>query len=940
MPKRARQDKLADRKVTDFFARLPSTSASPAKKPSTSPTMPPKSRQVASSSLPVTRGSTRTARNHTPEDHTPSSAITTRSAKNPALSSDSRLNVASPPANTPVLRKSSNKRARMQKTPTQQVSQDLRMDNSPGPSPGSSSQVVDSSQFEEEELVLPTRKRRDFVKRHASKRMRVTPVSPEFHQSMDVETPDPFPGTPAVPATIPSLHPDVRSIPPSSNKLSPKTPIHPSAWFPSPPDTSEASSVLLPPTPEALNAETKTAKLIADIKAKAFSSANLSSDEGEPLRYRELDVSEDDDLEMPPIIQGKGPLHSGPKKENDIFSSPLTSIPPSSMERPFYKLRSCRVTDRASPSPLRRTSGRLRKAALPFQSPAEIAQKVSLANASSSTGKKAVNPLHALLREKRAADKKGTSSAALRLAENTVRQGSQKTLTDPIHDESDPLDLTDEQAAWRAIDQFRASSPRADHIDTEDYVFVLQQTRMLGSEAGAVINKILADDRVDKRKNTAHIARQKKALGVPLWKTELDDMDVDSGPTFPEAPFGRGSIILDVINKSHRTRDYAQLALLLESGAVISLPPQQLTPLVSSLFVIGFFSSSRVADASHNALRDLCTTGMSKMVLPFSVICTAFVQLGARLSVLDQAGWRIEGHSRDMHLSPGNRSEVLLRLVAGIKLTANSAALATDEVANHVLSLILVGLDATTGHVLHAELISAIDAICTHNATDLATRASIHKSVLSFASKLNPVNKARLVTFFNSGGTQTRHIAQWLAYCLLISPSVSFTDQLPPLDPLILLLSPPADSGQLFDVTREDTDYEDLGHNVSILGVALANIAPYIKDEPSLARRSSTTSIDGTPGKVKSNTPPLERLHLALEVLHGKIGEDSTLIKRPPLLTIGPTVDTRAARLDRSRVKAALQRLTMRLIYEHHALKGAPQRGRISTLQAWFSPRH
>ncbi|KAL4073984.1 hypothetical protein J3A83DRAFT_4090316 [Scleroderma citrinum] len=704
---------------------------------------------------------------------------------------------------------------------------------------------------------------------------------------MDVETPDPFPGTPAVPATIPSLHPDVRSIPPSSNKLSPKTPIHPSAWFPSPPDTSEASSVLLPPTPEALNAETKTAKLIADIKAKAFSSANLSSDEGEPLRYRELDVSEDDDLEMPPIIQGKGCGRISLPSDKHSFGC---YIPPSSMERPFYKLRSCRVTDRASPSPLRRTSGRLRKAALPFQSPAEIAQKVSLANASSSTGKKAVNPLHALLREKRAADKKGTSSAALRLAENTVRQGSQKTLTDPIHDESDPLDLTDEQAAWRAIDQFRASSPRADHIDTEDYVFVLQQTRMLGSEAGAVINKILADDRVDKRKNTAHIARQKKALGVPLWKTELDDMDVDSGPTFPEAPFGRGSIILDVINKSHRTR--------------------------------GFFSSSRVADASHNALRDLCTTGMSKMVLPFSVICTAFVQLGARLSVLDQAGWRIEGHSRDMHLSPGNRSEVLLRLVAGIKLTANSAALATDEVANHVLSLILVGLDATTGHVLHAELISAIDAICTHNATDLATRASIHKSVLSFASKLNPVNKARLVTFFNSGGTQTRHIAQWLAYCLLISPSVSFTDQLPPLDPLILLLSPPADSGQLFDVTREDTDYEDLGHNVSILGVALANIAPYIKDEPSLARRSSTTSIDGTPGKVKSNTPPLERLHLALEVLHGKI------------------VDTRAARLDRSRVKAALQRLTMRLIYEHHALKGAPQRGRISTLQAWFSPRH
>lgn len=54
-------------------------------------------------------------------------------------------------------------------------------------------------------------------------------------------------------------------------------------------------------------------------------------------------------------------------------------------------------------------------------------------------------------------------------------------------------------------------------------------------------------------------------------------------------------------------------------------------------------------------------------------------------------------------------------------------------------------------------------------------RVSIHKKVLDFASKLNPVNKARLLTFFSSGGAQTRHIAQWLAHSLLIFNSVPLT---------------------------------------------------------------------------------------------------------------------------------------------------------------------
>lgn len=41
--------------------------------------------------------------------------------------------------------------------------------------------------------------------------------------------------------------------------------------------------------------------------------------------------------------------------------------------------------------------------------------------------------------------------------------------------------------------------------------------------------------------------------------------------------------------------------------------------------------------------------------------------------------------------------------------------------ADHVLGLVLIGLDNATCHVLHTELNSTIDAICTYNATDLTT---------------------------------------------------------------------------------------------------------------------------------------------------------------------------------------------------------------------------
>lgn len=176
--------------------------------------------------------------------------------------------------------------------------------------------------------------------------------------------------------------------------------------------------------------------------------------------------------------------------------------------------------------------------------------------ASSST-RKALNPLNALLREKRAADKRGTSSTALRLAENAVRQECQREPSiNSSHDPLFHLGFMDEQAAWRAVHHFQACHPpQTDQTNAEDYVLGPRQTRMLGSEAGAAISKIFANDRIEKGKEKARVARREKALGVPLWKIESsDDIDVDRlGSILTDASFGHGSLILDLIDQLHGT---------------------------------------------------------------------------------------------------------------------------------------------------------------------------------------------------------------------------------------------------------------------------------------------------------------------------------------------------------------------------------------------------
>ena len=121
----------------------------------------------------------------------------------------------------------------------------------------------------------------------------------------------------------------------------------------------------------------------------------------------------------------------------------------------------------------------------------------------------------------------------------------------------------------------------------------------------------------------------------------------------------------------------------------------------------------------------------------------------------------------------------------------------------------------------------------------------------------------------------------------------------PSLSPIVSLLEPPVDSGSLFDIMGNSGVEGYFGCAISyieLLSGALAGLEDYLGQEDDL-----------------------DEIQKRLDSLHGKIGTCENVIAIQVLI---PTfiVDTRAAHLDRSRVKAALQHLSFRIYYQQKAL--------------------
>ncbi|CCM03591.1 uncharacterized protein FIBRA_05728 [Fibroporia radiculosa] len=317
----------------------------------------------------------------------------------------------------------------------------------------------------------------------------------------------------------------------------------------------------LPVTPKILDPETKTAKIIADIKAKVLAAAR-SSPEEEPVDLKEIeDSSDDSDLESMDklfvLVKGKGKA---------VDQSPLRKV--GSVSSPLANLDSSRASKKGSPRyNMRRRSPSKHNTMTEEKLPALF----SLHTSSTHRVSRKNDPLDALLREKRLADKRGNGVNALRIAEATVASSSkekEKMVLD--FDDDNPSDVdpawADERAAMEVVRQgaqglkLKSSSPQpmtdtdidgsdseeTDELDEKDY------EKMLGEKGGEKFAPILVKDRKNR------IAKGKKRriprlLGMPFWEVSGEEqhgeaMQVDSLPSLPlDQSKVNGHPLLDVL---------------------------------------------------------------------------------------------------------------------------------------------------------------------------------------------------------------------------------------------------------------------------------------------------------------------------------------------------------------------------------------------------------
>lgn len=187
------------------------------------------------------------------------------------------------------------------------------------------------------------------------------------------------------------------------------------------------------------------------------------------------------------------------------------------------------------------------------------------------------------------------------------------------------------------------------------------------------------------------------------------------------------------------------------------------------------------------------------------------------------------------------------------------------------------------------------------------------------------MNQALMLSFVSGGCAQTSRIARNIAHALLLQGH-AYTP-LPSLAPIVQLLSPPAGTGGIFDVQGSGGKvdyYEDLCCYVDILSKVLSDIPSYTALEREAASSHVSLPIQESPKKgatCEREPTDLEQIKTLLDSLHGKI------------------VDTRAAFLDRSRAKAAIQRLSLRVHYQRVAsLRSGRGTGKPrGTLRTYFA---
>ncbi|KAK0461171.1 uncharacterized protein EV420DRAFT_1530696 [Desarmillaria tabescens] len=629
---------------------------------------------------------------------------------------------------------------------------------------------------------------------------------------------------------------------------------------PPPTDVSSASAAIESPT------MARTAKLIAAIKEKAWQKALSSPETSSVPEFNEdLDSSSDDDDVLPTQLFGKG---KGKAVQRD----------PSPSERPRRSLR-----NKVSPSSSRHDSVSPPRASKRTRT---VPARGLVTLVTKAPKRKSVNPIDALLREKKRGESSGGGAAGLLRAENALASG------DVVAESS----LAAENLALDAIrnQDDVLNGPSTDLLDVGDLSFDQEGgQRLLGEKRGKAVLGILEGD----KREIENIRMQQKYLGVPLWDEPKDTaMDWQSGLLpFNEEDTPALKLFGDAIAKQNTT----QAALLLQSGIFLNLDSQKnpavipyLVPFRYNILAALCFHESSVSFSAFSALINIWNMPDCRACgVSFDSMLSAIIHLGAKPSVIESVGWAQPSEAAS---PPPSKEETLYRMVALVTMSARSGRLVTNEIPDILMILLLIALDTSSSSEILLDVVKAVDTLCHSIAPGDDISKSIESRICSKVAKhaldLTPINKAHMISFISAGTGRAQRIARNIAHCVLTGTESISSDMYSDLPPLTEIIDAILTSG-VFNICDE-TDYVDMGFWTELLAVALSNIDGYV------AQEMKNPPPIGSPSKSDKSYTGLQGVRLAIEGVHSQID------------------DTRAAHLDRTRTKLSLKKLSLRLAYQ------------------------
>ncbi|KAJ3511744.1 hypothetical protein NLJ89_g3917 [Agrocybe chaxingu] len=650
----------------------------------------------------------------------------------------------------------------------------------------------------------------------------------------------------------------------------------------------------MPPTPVALDQATKTAQIIADIKARAYAK-NLSSPEPAPLEFNETLDSSDDDLE--PLELFAQPKHKAPST-----SSGKTATTTMERRTTRYSLRN------RSSSP---TQGSRRQ---------PLHQAVQ-----AKTRKSTADPFEALLREKRLADKRGKGDNAIHRANETALKLGKTVLIDEMDDEEDEDDIlnnwTGSDISSLAMRQLKQSGSQFIDIKSED------RKKLFGEDGGKEIMGILERDRAA----TQQPGPLEKIPGIQLWAAtslESRDMVVDGLDTRYE--ISGESPIIQLLNSSLKRGDIIRVTMLLNTKFMLTVPTTERVDVASSLCGIVLSTRYDIAEPAARTLDDFwaSTAYPITSTIAFAQILACLQSVGADPAILKSLRWTAQEGPDAAVVDPTQRGDVIRRLITLTISCARTRRLRVEEIPDIVLALMLIGMDLKATPELSRDVSQAINEVCQCMPSDKSSRIqaelALCTKVLDCIMSYQPINKLRMLSFLSDGSGSARRVANFVAYCIIVdqnSPATEIHSDIPPLDKILdeltahsQAISSPARKFAL----RGDTDYVDLGFYISILSIAVSNLKAYVTLELETTKRRPSIQQESPTKSGEKPKTELQLLHITLEKLHSRIS------------------DSRAAHLDRSRTKANIKGLAMNVHYQREIWRRNASGSRPKTLAQFF----